>query len=1159
MQPPPTPPHPPGPPIRPPTPPPAHGLSAERAARAEATFSEALDLPEAERAAFITRQCGDDAELAAHVRRLLAAHERAAGFLEDDAPLSPEIEEQLARLKPEEEGELIGPYKLREQIGEGGFGTVWVADQDKPVRRRVALKILKMGMDTKEVIARFEQERQALALMEHPNIAKVLDAGATQFGRPFFVMELVRGVKITDYCDEQQLSTQERIELFITVCQAVQHAHQKGIIHRDLKPSNILVTINDGKAVPKVIDFGVAKATQGRLTEQTVYTQFQQMIGTPLYMSPEQAEMTSLDIDTRSDIYALGVLLYELLTGHTPIDQDTVARVGMDELRRLIREVDPPRPSMRLKTLAGDELTTMAKRRHTEPAKLPGTLRGDVDWIVMKCLEKDRQRRYDTANGLALDLQRYLKNEVVIARPPTTTYLLSKLIRRNKLVFVAGAAVAASLVIGLAASVWQAVRAEREATRAKSAEQRATADEQKATAAEAVAKAEAGRATNAEAVAVQEKEIARQALAKSQLDLAEKEFERGKFDEAQKILNETPESFRDANWRFLRTHSRDFTARLSIPGRGSVHQLQFLPQGDRFAATCFYNLIGVFTLTGQQIGDWVPAVGDAANTFGIDRAGGRLAYAASPSEVVVQEVATGQVLRRWTCDSGTNKNVLLSPDGGTVIVAGGKQLSAHAAQTGAPLWTQPFTGVVPALSADGRSLAVLAAKSGLALKVHLLDPLTGAVLKTLEAIADNPDKTTLQFNRTGDRLACYGGDEVIFWNPQTAEKMRALHFPGEEVRLLRPAGDVVVTCNGSRIRLWEAATGRLLRSLNGAGTEIKNLTFNADGNVLLSAHHGTNDGIVCVWPVRLGEEIASARLGSSGRASRVVFNREGARFYACANTAGAWESRGGRETWRFSPATPNVLQMDLHPTDGSILLSEWGHVKFTHLSSVGEKLEAFGASHDESVKFSRSGQLALSVEVAFSQINPGRSFSVMEYPSGKVLRKIELENPRQPFAAFCLDEAAVATAARAGGITVWDWKAGTRLRQIAAAQTGSIACLASSPDGRRLASGGLDRWVRVWDAVTGHLEVAFRAHWETVRCVVFSPDGREIVSGSEDGIVRVHDAATGEERLTLYGLTAPVGGVDFSPDGTLVAAIATDGVAKVWDRKLSSAPALLPK
>jgi eukaryotic-like serine/threonine-protein kinase len=430
-----------------------------------------------ERAHFLAEACGADANLRAEVDELLCAHDQATGFLNVTAEMSPELEAEFARLKPEETGDHIGLYKLREKIGEGGFGTVWVAEQELPVRRRVALKILKAGMDTMEVIARFEQERQALAMMDHPNIATVFDAGATQYGRPFFVMELVRGVKITEYCDQQQLTTSERIELFIAVCHAVQHAHQKGIIHRDLKPSNILVTVNDGAAVPKVIDFGVAKATAGRIADHTVYTQFQQMIGTPIYMSPEQAEMTSVDIDTRSDIYSLGVLLYELLTGHTPIEQDTIARIGLDEIRRIIREVDPPRPSMRVKTLAPDELTTAAKRRHTDPAKLPGALRGDIDWIVMKCLEKDRKRRYGTTSGLALDLQRHLANEVVTARPPTTSYLLSRLIRRNKLAFGAAAGIATALVIGIVVSVGQMLRAIR-------AEQQtsATLDELRATA-----------------------------------------------------------------------------------------------------------------------------------------------------------------------------------------------------------------------------------------------------------------------------------------------------------------------------------------------------------------------------------------------------------------------------------------------------------------------------------------------------------------------------------------------------------------------------------------------------------------------------------------------------------------------------------------------------
>src|SRR5687767_5466295 len=327
---------------------PPDSRTARELTRAEELFHSALDRPPAERDAFLVGACRGDSSLILEARALLAAHERAGDFLEP--ALSAELGAEMERLKPETAGERVGPYKLLQQIGQGGFGVVWMAEQEKPVRRRVALKIIKMGMDTKEVIARFGQERQALAMMDHPNIARVIDAGATPFGRPFFVMELIRGIKITDYCDQAGLEMRERLKLFIHVCHAVQHAHQRGIIHRDLKPSNILVTISDGEAVPKVIDFGVAKAMQSRLTEGTLFTQFEQMVGTPMYMSPEQGEMTSLDIDTRSDIYSLGVLLYELLTGRTPIDLATMARAGVDEIRRIIREVDPPRPSTRVKT-----------------------------------------------------------------------------------------------------------------------------------------------------------------------------------------------------------------------------------------------------------------------------------------------------------------------------------------------------------------------------------------------------------------------------------------------------------------------------------------------------------------------------------------------------------------------------------------------------------------------------------------------------------------------------------------------------------------------------------------------------------------------------------------------------------------------------------------
>jgi eukaryotic-like serine/threonine-protein kinase len=437
-------------------------------------FANALELKDPlERERYLAQACGPDAKLRQMVEALLSAYQEAGRFLQPTQVVPPE------QLIGEGPGTVIGRYKLLQEIGQGGFGVVFMAEQLEPVQRKVALKIIKAGMDTREVIARFEAERQALALMDHPSIARVLDAGATESGRPYFVMELVKGIRITDYCDQNDLPTEDRLKLFMKVCHAVQHAHQKGIIHRDLKPSNVMVTLHDGEAVPKVIDFGIAKATGQRLTDKTLFTRYEQMIGTPAYMSPEQAAMSGLDVDTRTDIYALGVLLYELLTGVTPFDKETLAKAAFDEIRRMIRETEPPKPSTRLHVM-GDKLTEVAKHRHTEPGGLRRSLRGDLDWIVMKALEKDRRRRYETANDLAGDLERHLEHQPVVAGPPSAVYRARKFIRRHRLGVAVSASMTAVLITGLVVSLLAFAKARKERDRAMAAEERAEASRQTA-------------------------------------------------------------------------------------------------------------------------------------------------------------------------------------------------------------------------------------------------------------------------------------------------------------------------------------------------------------------------------------------------------------------------------------------------------------------------------------------------------------------------------------------------------------------------------------------------------------------------------------------------------------------------------------------------------
>ncbi len=518
----------------------------------------------AKRAAYLDKACGADAALRRRVEELLGGHESTADSVAPPdnscgaAPGGPTTDQPPLRPLAERLGSWIGPYKLLQEIGEGGMGAVFMAEQDKPVRRRVALKIIKPGMDSAQVVARFEAEQQALAMMDHPNIARVLDVGTTDTGQPYFVMELVKGIPITTYCDANCLTPRERLELLVPVCQAIQHAHQKGIIHRDIKPSNILVTLHDGTPEPKVIDFGVAKAIEQRLTERTLFTQLGQVVGTPEYMSPEQAEMSGLDIDTRSDIYSLGVLTYELLTGSTPLERRRLREAGIGEVLRRVREEDPPRPSTRLST--ADQLVSIAKRRKTEPAKLARLVRGELDWIVMKALEKDRTRRYATANGLARDLQRYLADEPVEAGPPSARYRLGKFARRHRAALATAAAFAIVLVAATAVSAWLALRAAKskeEAVQAYAAEteQRRLAQELRGIAEQKSNEAQA-----------QAKLLERQ-LYISLVALAQRENLANNVGSAEQLLDRCPRPLRGWEWRFVNHSNHDELFTIGAPPR----------------------------------------------------------------------------------------------------------------------------------------------------------------------------------------------------------------------------------------------------------------------------------------------------------------------------------------------------------------------------------------------------------------------------------------------------------------------------------------------------------------------------------------------------------------------------------------------------------------
>jgi WD40 repeat protein/serine/threonine protein kinase len=1101
--------------------------------RANELFLKALELcSEGERKAYLERVCAGDEAVRAEAEALLAASAQAGPFLESPvsaAPLVPTVDEPL----PERPGTVIGPYKLMEQIGEGGMGLVFVAEQQHPVRRKVALKVIKPGQDTKEVIARFEAERQALALMDHPNIARVLDAGATASGQPYFVMELVKGTPITQFCDDHRLTPRQRLELFLSVCQAVQHAHQKGIIHRDVKPSNVLVSSHDGTPVVKVIDFGVAKAVGQQLTEKTLYTGFAQMIGTPLYMSPEQAGLSDLDVDTRTDLYALGVLLYELLTGTTPFEGARLRQAGYDEIRRIIREEEPPKPSTRISTL-GQAASTVSGNRQSDPKQLGQLMRGELDWIVMKALEKDRNRRYETANAFAADVQRYLHDEPVQACPPTAGYRLHKFARKHQRLLASVAACAALLLLGVAGSTWQALRAtqaeslalaerdEKEQARQAEVEQRAAAVQSEQVAQEERVKAQRQRdeaqrqrdevqALNEQLRATQDKLRSRTYAA--EINLAQHAFEAGVSRRTRDLLEKHrprvgETDLRGFEWNYLdRLCHQDL---LTLKGHTSgITIVVYSPDGKRLASASSDQTVKVWDAqTGQELLSFKRHTGVVLSlAFSPD--GKRLASGGpatdGPYEVKVWDAQTGQ-------EFFTLKDVArypaFSPDGKRLAGGNRRMGKVWDAQTGQELLTFSGESNQVTFSPDGKRLATAADST---LKVR--DAQTGQELFGCKGHSANIIR--LAFSPDGKRLASASWDKTAkVWDAQTGEDLLTLKGHSDYVWSVSfsPDGKRLATGGDKTVKVWDAQTGLELHTFKGHWAEVRTVAFSPDGERLASA-----DGVeVKVWDAHTDRKAFTLRGRGPTDVASVAFSPGGKHLatgrVGSGNGPGevqVWDAQTGRELFTLQAYIRGVRSVAFSP-EGRRL-------------ATGNSFPGSPGPGEVQVWDAQTGQEFFTVK--------GGGLCVAFSPYGKHLASASSGSPQ------------------VGRVTVWDAQTGKDLFTL----KGSGSCVAFSPDGKRLASastgwGPQQGVVKVWDAQTGQELVSCTGHGHGINEVVFSPDGHRLASASWDNTVKVWDAHTGQELLTLIGHAGMVGSVAFSPDGKRLAS-ASRGPGK-WDVKV---------